>query len=190
MIYEMMIPPFERVDFIEMNKKQAQEYFEWYMNQIEDRITMLLTKIKMDGVNAEFDFSEESLIPLWEWYEKKISLRMLDNSEYQDRVNKYPEWMKQYISEKDLSFETIMFGIDVSLYFAEVIIRNNGDKIKWGYFTKPKNRSSVNEPTLLGFKYDKDLNPRLIVENCTRKSSEEKRSTRLFDVYKVWMTFV
>ena len=66
-----------------------------------------------------------------------------------------------------------MYGMDVALYFAEVIIRNNSEKIKWGYFTKPQIRIGVNQPTLLGFKYDKDLNPRIVIVNLARRSAKK-----------------
>ena len=189
MKYEMMIPPFERVEFEKMNKKQVQEYFDWYTGQIDYRISLLLNAIKEDGIHADFDYSVESLIPLWEWYETKISYRELDDAEYQSRINNYPEWMKDYIADKDLSWNTLMYCMDVALYFAEVIIKHN-TTIRWSYFTKPKNRASVNQPVLLGFNYDKDLNPRLIVENCTRRSGREKLNTRLYDMYFTWMKYL
>lgn len=190
MIYEMMVPPFETVRFDEMNKKQAQEYFDWYMSQIDIRISTLLNAVKIDGGNYDFDYSVDSLIPIWKWYENKIQFRKLDESEYESQILRYPEWMKTYISDKDLSFETLTYCTDVSIYFAEVIIRNNNGKIKWGYFTKPKNRFSVNEPVLLGFKDNDDLNPRLIVENCTRKSAKEKMDDRLLKIYNTWMKYI
>lgn len=189
MQYEMMIPPFERVGFKEMDKKQAKEYFDWYLGQADYRVSLLLNAVKEDGVDNDFDYSVESLIPLWEWYEKKISYRKLDESEYQLRISKYPEWMKDYIAVKDLSWETLMYCMDVAMYFAEVIIRHN-ETIKWSYFTNPKNKADVNQPVLLGFKYDMDLNPRLIVENCTRRSAKERLSTRLYDMYYTWMKYI
>ena len=111
------------------------------------------------------------------------------DSEYHNIISKYPQWMIDHINDNDLSWETLMICMDVAIYFAEVIVKHNSS-IKWGYFTKPKKRASVNQPVLLGFKYDKDLNPRLIVENCTRHSGEEKKSTRLYDMYFIWMGFI
>ena len=190
MNYEMMIPPFERVDFQDMNKKQAKEYFDWYLSQIDYRISLLLTAIQEDGIKDDFNYSVESLIPIWKWYEGKIYYRTLDEHEYQNLLRAYPDWMKPYISEQDLSWETLMYGMDVALYFAKVIIENNMGNVSWGYFTKPKNRDSVNQPVLLGFKNNMDLNPRLIVVNCTHRSGEEKLPTRLYDMYNVWKKFL
>lgn len=70
------------------------------------------------------------------------------------------------------------------------MIRNNTGKVYWGYFTKPKNRMSVKRPVLLGFKADKALDPRLIVVNCTGRSSEEFQKTRLYELYKTWLGFI
>ena len=189
MQYEMMVPPFERVEFWEMNKKQAQEYFDWYLGQADYRVNLLLTAVKEDGVDADFDYSVESLLPLWEWYESKITYRKLDEAEYQARISRHPEWMKDDVSDTDLSWETLMYCMDVALYFAEGIIKHNSS-IYWGYFTKPKNRYGVNQPVLLGFKHNMDLNPRLIVTNCTRHSGREKLSSRLYDIYYTWMKYV
>lgn len=189
MNYEMMIPPFEIIRFKDMNKVQAKEYFEWYMSQKENRINVLKNYIKDDGGDIVFDYTVDSLIPLWEWYESKISYRELSDKEVESRKKRYPQWMENYISNKDLSFETLKISLDVAIYFAEVIVRNN-DEISWGYFTKPKNRISVNEPTLLGFICDKDLNPRTIVNTCTRRSGREKNKNRLYDIYHVWMDYI
>lgn len=101
-----------------------------------------------------------------------------------------PEWMHKEIPKTKISIETWKFGMDIAIYFAEVIIKNSSGKVDWGYFTKPKNRNSVNQPVLLGFRADMDLNPRLIVTNCTRRSSRELQSTRLYEMYKTWMGYI
>lgn len=188
-MYEMMIPPFKIVDFSEMNNKQAKEYFDWYISQIEKRIALLISSINEEGNIDCLDYTIESLIPLWEWYERRIKYRIIDQEEREARIKKLPYWMHEYVSDNDLSWETLTYGMDVAIYFAEVIVRHN-EKIKWGFFTKPKNRADVNQPVLLGFNNDIDLNPRLIVQNCTRRSAKEKQSTRLYDMYYTWMKYI
>ncbi len=189
MRYEMMISPFEMVDFDKMNKKQAQDYFDWYIEQSDYRISLLLNSIKEDGIDYSFDYSVESLIPLWEWFENKIEFRQLSVAEYESVVSKYPEWLRDSIDKTHLSWETLMYCADIGLYFAEVIIRHN-EKVSWGFFTKPKNRMNVNQPVLLGFNYDKDLNPRVVVVNCALRSGEKRLPTRLYDIYMVWEKYL
>lgn len=41
MEYKMMIPPFEVGNFRELNKKQSDEHFKWYISQIPFRMEQL-----------------------------------------------------------------------------------------------------------------------------------------------------
>lgn len=190
MEYEMMIPPFEHGEFIKMKKKEAQEYFDWFTSQVSNRIDILRKVLVKEGLNDILDFSAESLVPLWEWYEKKIIFIEKETEELLDEITKQPNWMKSEILTTKVSPETLKYALDISIYFAEIIRRDSKGKIDWGYFSSPSKRISVNEPTLLGFKSDMDLNPRLIVLNCTRRSGRELLKTRLFDMYNTWMTYI
>lgn len=190
MEYEMMISPFEYVEFKELKKKEAQAYFEWYIGQIEHRIQVLKNYVLSEGADIVFDYSPESLIPLWEWYEKRIKIIDKTSEELAYDYSRYPEWIHNQISKTKISPETLKYGMDIAIYFAEIMVRNNSDKIQWGYFNKPKIRVSVNEPTLLGFVNGKDLNPRLIVTNCTLHSSRESCGTRLYDIYCIWLKLI
>lgn len=190
MEYEMMIPPFKHGEFIDMKKKEVQQYFDWYISQVGHRIDILSKQIEKEGLENVIDYSVDSLIPLWEWYEKKIEFVQKDVKEYEKEINQHPAWMQSEILTTKVSCETLKYALDISIYFAEIIIRNSKGKVKWGYFTSPKKRMSVNEPTLLGFKRDMDLNPRLIVLNCTRRSGKEHLNTRLFEMYNTWMSYI
>lgn len=176
--------------FREYNKKQAEEFFQQYIKQITEHIETLKKHLKSDGVKVELDYSPESLIPLWEWYENKITLENKTEEEYQEEIAAYPEWMKDEISKTKISSKTLQYGMSIAVYFAEVFVKVTQGKIYWGYFTKPKNRMSVNQPVLLGFKAGDDLDPRLIVLNCTRRSSRERHKTRLYETYKVWTKYI
>ena len=59
-----------------------------------------------------------------------------------------------------------------------------------GIFYWAKKRQSVNEPVLLGFKNNVDLNPRLVLLNLLRRSSKEINEKRLYDIYYVWMKYI
>lgn len=190
MEYELMIPPFRHNGFKELSKKQAEEYFDWYTNQINHRIEVISNYISSTGEKIHFDYSPDSLIPIWSWYEKNIIVEDKTKEELENEISKHPAWMKNEISSTKISLETFKFGMDIAIYFAEIIIRNSNGKVYWGYFTKPKNRMSVNQPVLLGFKADMDLNPRLVITNCTRRSYRESQPDRLHEMYKNWMQFI
>jgi len=186
MKYEMMVPPFEPKGFSSFTKKETEEYFQWYVEQVPYRINLLERFVQSEDPSVFFDWTPESLIGLWRWFETKIEFVEKSDQELKEELENYPEWMHSEISKEKFSFETLKYITDISSYFAEVVIRNSNGKIQWGYFTKSKKRMSVNEPVLLGFTADIDLNPRLIVYNCAGRSSKEKNANRLYEIYHVW----
>ena len=79
MEYDMMTCPFEYDSFKNLRKKEAEKYFNWYVSQIEYRITALKEAVLQDRRKIALNYSLESLIPLWDWYETKI--RLVNKSE-------------------------------------------------------------------------------------------------------------
>ncbi len=188
MEYYMMKPPMKKVAFKEMKKKEVEEYFAWYMSEISTRIEMLKTVV-MEESGIELDYSLDSLVGLWGWFEGKIYFVDRDKELYQEALDRAPEWFKPYVSDKFLSYETLMYAMDIAIYYGEIIVKNN-PQITWGYFSKPKNRAGVNEPTLLGFTANMDLNPRTIIYNLTQSSAKEKDASRLLNNYETWMSYL
>ncbi len=188
--YKMMIPPFRISDFSKLTPGEAKEHFEWFIGEVPKRIEYLKELLSNDGIEDILDYTPESLIPLWDWYEGKIKIEKISKEKYEKELSETPEWVHPYIKDEDLSIDTLKYCMDVSIYFAEVMIRNNSSEIKWGYFTRPKNRVGVNQPTLLGFKAHMNLNPYLITKNCSRWSSEQKNIRELYDTYYVWLQYI
>lgn len=176
-----------KITFSDFTPKMAKEYFEWYINDREHRLTILKEYLSEIHEDIPFDFSPESLIPLWSWYETQIVEEDKDPYELQAEKERYPEWVRDHISAKKISMETLKFTWDVAIYFAEVMVRNNKEKISWGYITKPKRSFDVNRPVLKGFMANQLLDPRHVVYICTLKSAEAKDPNRLYDLYYVWL---
>ena len=190
MEYEYMISPVKNYDFFEFTKEEAKIYFNWYMKEKGHRIEMLEEYVHNAGVDIDFDYSPESLIPLWRWYETIIVSEKKTEEEIEKEKKKLPEWVHDQISYEKISMNTLKFGMDIAIYFAEVIIRNSDGKVHWGYVTKPKNYINVNRPVVSGFKAGKDLNPSRTVHVLTLKSEEEKNEKRLYNSYYVWQQYI
>lgn len=178
------------IKFDEFTPKMAKEYFDWYINDREHRLRILKEYLREIHEDVTLDFSPESLIPLWGWYETQIVEEDKDPCELQYEKEQYPEWVRDHISDKKISMETLKYAWDIAIYFAEVMVRNNKEKISWGYITKPKRNFYVNRPVLKGFAFTKLLDPRHIVYICTLKSAESKDSNRLYDLYYVWLEYI
>lgn len=190
MKYELWYEPYIGVPFEEFSKEQAEEYFQCHMSQVDHRIEVLARYVKKEGFKIEFDYSPESLIPLWEWYEGHIVLEKKSRKEYRQELKQYPEWVHEDIKPTRISMKkTMVFGSDIAIYFGEVVCKNSDGKIFWGYFTGKK-LASVNRPVLMGFKGNDYMDPQTIVYNCTLISSERKNKQILFDKYNVWQRYI
>ena len=159
MNYSLMIAPFDFANhnkiaarqffdnyaFFELTPKQAKEYFKWYMEEIPHRLALLRNRIRQDCPELEpFDYSPESLIPIWEWYETKIEQIPMTKAEIESRVKIFPKYLESEIRKNTKKFtdEALSFALDISIYLGEVIIKNY-PHLRWDYRTRPKREISV-----------------------------------------------
>ncbi|GFI58921.1 hypothetical protein IMSAG025_02385 [Muribaculaceae bacterium] len=120
--YSLMIAPFDFANhnkiaaqqffdnyaFFELTPKRAKEYFLWFKNEIPNRITMLWEYMKEERPESQpFDYSPESLIPLWDWYETKIKQVPKTKKEIEYSVSKYPKWMEENIRKITMSINSL-----------------------------------------------------------------------------------
>lgn len=188
--YKLMIAPFEHDGFRNLSKKQAEEYFYWYVGQSMIRIDQLYKYIQSTGgTTFSCEYTPYSLVDLWSWFETQIYMVEKSEEEYQAELKQFPEWVHDSIAKNKFSVRTLALITDISFYFAETFIKCN-PMIKWGYFTKPKNEVSVNMPVLLGFKATMKLDPRRIVYVCAQKSSDQHDKNRLLNVYQTWAKYI
>ena len=71
MQYNGMTPPFDLIPFEDMKKKQAEQYFVWYIDTIEQRIQNLEKYINLTGTHMVLDKTPNSLIELWDWFSNR-----------------------------------------------------------------------------------------------------------------------
>ena len=184
MEYREMHIPFELVPFCNMNKKQAEQYFNWFLETKEQRIKNLQEYINSETEEIVLDKSPESLIGLWRWFETKIILEKKKDEEIYEELRLSPEWMRENILNDvyKLSILTMTLVHDISVYYGDVVIENN-TQIRWGYLSRPKKLDGINAPRLLGFKADMSVYTYRQVEVCARKSIDEKNENRLINLY-------
>ena len=184
--YKEMVIPFDAVPFEEMKKKQAEQYFQWYMDTLVERLRRLQNYIMETGGIVVLDKTPASLIGLWEWFEPRIELCRKTEKELEHELDGCHERMKQHVFENPnkLSAETVAVAWDVAAYFGEVVIENN-EQIRWGYLSIPKKLNGVNRPRLLGFAGDMSVYVYGRVEVCIWKSVKNNDKMRLYDMYKV-----
>lgn len=153
MDYPWMAPPFEMKPFKEMKKKDAQQHFDWYMQQIPLRIEVLH---ELTNGKVKLDYSKESLIDLFEWYLSVIKIHELTDEEIEkelDDLRKYPDFVYEDEKERllknpmELAKTDYALAMDIAIYYAQTIIKHH-PHVKWTFFTKPKSHAYLNEPIL------------------------------------------
>lgn len=191
MQYNGMTPPFELISFEDMKKKQAEQYFVWYIDTIEQRIQNLEKYINLTGTRMVLDKTPNSLIELWDWFSNHIEVCTKDEQELMLESTMRPDWIKAHImsDRRKLSLNTIMIAVDISAYFGEVFIKNNPN-IYWGYLSKPKKLHGVNRPRLLGFAGDMSVYTYGRVEMCIWKTIETVDNMHLFNMYQVCLKMI
>jgi hypothetical protein len=188
MNYNLMEPPFSYKPFVEMNKKEAQEYFNWFINEIPNRVILLRKAYEINNVDiGSLDYTPLSLINLWKWFIPKIKTVNLTKNELKEYLDKIPEWARGTMDNKKLSVETLAIAIDIAIYFAETV-RKNKSNIQWGLITKPKSFYSVNKPILIGFNFGLDLDAMLLLNNISWEVVKGNSSIEaLYQLYQVWV---
>ena len=187
MEYEYMVSPIGSYDFANFTAKEAKEYFEWFMGEREKRVHILSEYIKSEGEEIEFDYTPESLVPLWTWFLEKIRFEKRSEEEIKEERANSPEWMQEHISEDRPSIETLKYVLDIAVYFGEVFVRNNEGKLYWGYKTKPKRLISVNRPAVFGFEANVTLEPIQLILVGIEDNKETKAKEWLYNLYYIWL---
>jgi len=171
----------------EMNKEEAQQYFFWFTNEIENNI-------KEMGMCDITDFSKDSLTRVWERFLDMVDTvnkeEMEKNRPSSSNENVKKPLVKVKISGVELYEGIFIRALDISTYFAEVFRREyqlNG--IKWGYVTSLENLPYGNRPVLIGF-HDPQ-NPVMdqigLFTDLTIKVVKGDRTKHvLMDLYKEW----
>jgi len=156
--YEWLIPPFEFPlgvsDLSNMTKKQAQEYFDWFIPKIPERVEYLRNRCAKDlSISVkELDFSPDSLKPLWVWFLKIAKVEKMPDELLAKRQEHFGHLKVSAIFENDnqLSVVTQFIIRDIGMYLGKVFT-DNYNSITWNYLAKPKRDIHVNKPQLFGF---------------------------------------
>ena len=139
----------ELLDFSQASKKTAETFFNEYVSKSNERIDCLFEFVKRNNVSVKKDFTPKSLIPLWELVKNNIIIKQLSDNEILEKSLSLAPWFRdeKHITKTIIDESSSQLLIDLSYYYAEVVIRNyNG--AKWSYFTNSRSYIDVNQPLI------------------------------------------
>lgn len=139
----------ELLDFSQASKKTAETFFNEYVSKSNERIDCLFEFVKRNNVSVKKDFTPKSLILLWELVKNNIIIKQLSDNEILEKSLNLAPWFRdeKHITKTIIDESSSQLLIDLSYYYAEVVIRNyNG--AKWSYFTNSRSYIDVNQPLI------------------------------------------
>ena len=132
--YEPLIPPIEK-PICKFSEYEAKKFFEWYMQNIPDRIAYLSQQCQLPEYTSStsYEWKAAHLVRIWKWFLRIAGVEI-------DPVT----------GEKRFSVITEYVLRDIGMYIGEMFV-NTCPHLRWDYYTKPKSDIFVNEPVILGF---------------------------------------
>ena len=155
--YETFNPTFSfALNFREMNRREVDENFSWFVQQIPVRIEMLQNIVGL-GANIS-EFSPQSLTVLGNLLDENVESRHLSDPEILHERANSPSWFQDIVPDKVLSERTISVCVDIGIAFGEMLTKCHS-KLSWVFHHKQKNDVNYQQPVIVGFKHKVELNP-------------------------------
>lgn len=191
--YDILVPPLSK-PVNQFTEAEAQAYFEWYIEKIEERVNYLSSYTKLN-----LDYSPNSLVRLWGWFLKNAKIETTPKARLADLEKELTTSGSPFTNDvlnenaRQLSLETEYIIRDIGMYWGEVFVKNHSS-VYWGFYTTPKKDSFVNHPLLLGFPNeifpDRDGPPFEPIHMAKVQASKLLRRTAspndLLQIHRVW----
>ncbi|MBQ2898110.1 MAG: hypothetical protein IJE28_00015 [Oscillospiraceae bacterium] len=192
--YEFAVPPFP-LEYEKWKKKQAQEYFDWFVEQVPVRAEYVLNKaLTYYGYNPKsITDPETKLLLVWRWFLKFARLEETSaeereaNRPYVERFGK--SWEVLY----KLTPVTEFFIRDIGMLFGKLLYDELGT-LTWGLMEKPRSSIDYNQVILKGFVFTEfeppfitSANPiHLVSVQAANILDRTAKDTDLVKVYNNW----
>ncbi|MGO4544172.1 hypothetical protein AB4Z29_05190 [Paenibacillus sp. 2TAB23] len=186
--------PFEHIPFETMSKREADNFFQWFLGIQQNRIQILIDQFEegRDGRTIKkLDFTPESLNELWNWFIPRIKQVKKTIEELAEEQEHLPHWLKIDINVNEYKFckETETTIMDIGLYFSKVFLQMFV-QLQWGIVYKPRSFVDVNRPVIVGFNKNMTLNPIRIINNYASAEVNGTSKNNLFDLFNIWRKYV
>ncbi len=184
--YNLFAPPMPFC-YYELTRKQAKDYFDWFLAHIPSRLEQLRTALDWTGGKAiPLDYTLTSLAGLGEWFQRQVEIRARTHAEQEEEQSRMPAWFHEYITEWTLTDQTISLCYDIGIYFGEMM-RHRHPEVHWDMLYKPKNHADVNQPIIVPFPDQVPLNPLQIAVVIAYKVVDDKKAeVELPKTFQVW----
>lgn len=156
--YQPLIPPVQKAPIC-FSAAETEEYWDWYMDHLDERCEYLRCLIAEDSrISLEsLDYSMDSLLLVWKWFLSRAKVVRKKLPRPYEKVSIISQETGGKPVKKTLKYDeffdikTEMMIRDIGMYVGKMFVSNYPDRIRWNVVRKPKNYIHVNEPLLQGF---------------------------------------
>lgn len=182
--YQSLLIPDELYieDFENAKADDAIKFSDWFFAQTKDRIEVLQNYINKSNDIFSLDYTDKSLIKLWTWFEDNLELVEKTDKELQNEKESTPQVYWKFIQNKRISPLMVEIAIDISYYFADMLLKNHSD-LHTDCIIKPKWKENLKKPVISGFFMDITIYPIELIMESAKRSVEKKNSYRLKMLY-------
>lgn len=184
------IPSFANKSFFEFTKAEAKEYLRWFLSIKDERVSVLEANIKQIYPEWKADYTIESLVILYGWFEKQVGYRSIieeEKKEFDSQISKTPLFVEVIaMPQSTFTDETVSVCFDSAIYIGEMVIKSIHG-VKWLQKLSSTNYIDYAQP-LIGKKESKILiNTRRIIEFTAMQILNKNDEKLTFEmIYKSW----
>jgi hypothetical protein len=194
MTYTLIQPP-NVMPFVDMDRTEAMEYFEWFTHEIPNRLSILEQAVQSDLEHGEWvaDKSPNSLLVLGSWFASQVSTQKASQG-FTEFAKENQKLQNPSIPVTEIdsipSDRTLSLIIDISMYFGEVFTENF-EKLYWGICDEEE-YIDYNQPVIQGLR---SIDNRKEIYCPTRRLihvvalgyiNRSLSFSRLFQLYEIW----
>lgn len=184
MLYRTIQPPFT-LKFAEMSRKELRAYFQWFMEQIPERIGELARAVtQVPGYEAwRPDRTPASLDALGQWLAEQVETRPRTPEEMQEIRSRLTFPID--IPSEDLTNRTFSLAMDTGMYLSQVFLQNH-PSLRWDQPLGSRRCPEYGQPVVVEFRCG-PLNPvGIVVTLCYGLARKTRTGQRLREVYQIW----
>ncbi|MEI6811104.1 MAG: hypothetical protein WCK60_03605 [Candidatus Nomurabacteria bacterium] len=181
------IPLFAQKDIYTFSKEEAKEYYKWFISIKSERLQILVREVQKMYPKWELDYTRNSLIKLYEWFERKVMYRNMNEEEKEqikNQIAKTPLLVGVIdIPETTFTDETVSICFDISVYLGDALIFNvNGTK--WTQKINSTNNIDYAQPLIVS-RSGSPFNSRRVTESMAGSILDKRENlfsfSELFD---------
>lgn len=149
--YDFLLPPLQ-LNHYDWTKKEAEEYYSWFLKHVPIRAKYVLEKATGNSVNLDDESIDTPVVLelVWSWF---LQVAMLEKVPLKERMRNRGLFVKfggSFSSPIRLSASAEFLVRDIGMLLGYLYTRDHSC-LKWELLTEPKNSVYFNHPVISGF---------------------------------------